>query len=81
MHLILLGTVIHGKYRISLATRVGQRDIVQDPEIEDEKDLAARGAHLEAKDEWGRTPIASAAQAGQWEVVKDLAARGAHLEA
>ena len=37
--------------------------------------------NLEAKDEYGRTPIALAAEAGQLEVVKDLAARNANLEA
>ena len=45
------------------------------------KDLAARNANLEAKDEKGRTPIARAAWEGQLEVVKDLAARNANLGA
>ena len=46
------------------------------------KVLAALNANLEAKDDkYGRTPIALAAEEGQWEVVKDLAARNANLEA
>ena len=37
--------------------------------------MAARNAHLEAKDNYGMTPIALAAAFSPWEVVKDLAAR------
>ena len=42
------------------------------------KDLAARGADLNAKDKHGMTHIMHAAGSGKWEVVKHLASHGAN---